>query len=216
MSIKIGNIDVSYFKVGGADCSIYIGDVKMYPPTPPTPTSYTYSVTIQGLENGDTTTIWWDAGDHIDYNVGNGTYTYTTTDGLIPVDIDSVTDYSLDYSHLDLYSGGSQTVTFTYQGGGLVHIPAGTDMSQYYNSQLIKRFVINDTSYLQDAYTGIYCNNFADTLTITKWNVTSQGQFSNITNLPIDVTFSTPVNLSSWYFDSSSTNPFKDLQIEWA
>lgn len=34
MSIKIGNIDVSYFKVGGADCSIYLGDVKMYPTTP--------------------------------------------------------------------------------------------------------------------------------------------------------------------------------------
>ena len=40
MSIKIGNIDVSYFKVGGADCSIYIGDVKMYPTTPPTPPAF--------------------------------------------------------------------------------------------------------------------------------------------------------------------------------
>lgn len=32
-SIKIGNLDISAFKVGGADCSIYLGDVKMYPTT---------------------------------------------------------------------------------------------------------------------------------------------------------------------------------------
>ena len=38
MSIKIGNIDVSYFKVGGDDISIYLGDVKMYPQgEPPAP-----------------------------------------------------------------------------------------------------------------------------------------------------------------------------------
>lgn len=41
MSIKIGNIDVSYLKVGDSDCSIYLGDTLMYsggttPPVPPT------------------------------------------------------------------------------------------------------------------------------------------------------------------------------------
>ena len=29
--IKIGNLDISSFKVGGADCSIYLGDTKLYP-----------------------------------------------------------------------------------------------------------------------------------------------------------------------------------------
>lgn len=29
--IKIGNFDVSYFKVGNADCKIYLGDVLLYP-----------------------------------------------------------------------------------------------------------------------------------------------------------------------------------------
>ena len=29
--IKIGNLDISSFKVGGNDCSIYLGDVKLYP-----------------------------------------------------------------------------------------------------------------------------------------------------------------------------------------
>lgn len=30
-TIKIGNLDISAFKVGGADCSIYLGDTKLYP-----------------------------------------------------------------------------------------------------------------------------------------------------------------------------------------
>ena len=29
--MKIGNIDVSYFKVGATDCSIYLGNTKLYP-----------------------------------------------------------------------------------------------------------------------------------------------------------------------------------------
>lgn len=211
-----------YYTVSNKTIADMTNDIQLYiydSPTPPTPTSYTYSVTIQGLENGDTTTIQWDAGEHTDYNVGNGTYTYTTTTDDIVVNLDTsgLSDYTVDYSQFVLYSGGSQTVTFTYQGGGgLESIPYGTDMSQYYNSQLIKRFVINDISYLQNVYTGIYCNNWVDQLTITRWNVVGQGQFSNITNLPIDVTFPTPVNLTSWNFDSTSINPFNDLQIEWA
>ena len=34
MGIKIGNIDASYFKVGSGDCSIYLGDTKLYPTVP--------------------------------------------------------------------------------------------------------------------------------------------------------------------------------------
>lgn len=37
--MKIGNLDISSFKVGGADCSIYLGNTKLYPSEePPTPT----------------------------------------------------------------------------------------------------------------------------------------------------------------------------------
>ena len=32
--IKIGNLDISAFKVGSGDCDVYLGDVKVYPPTP--------------------------------------------------------------------------------------------------------------------------------------------------------------------------------------
>lgn len=31
MGVKIGNLDISAFKVGSADCAIYLGDVKLYP-----------------------------------------------------------------------------------------------------------------------------------------------------------------------------------------
>mgnify|MGYP002519763583 CR=1 FL=1 len=37
-AINIGNITNATFKVGGADCSIYLGSVKLYPKDEPTPT----------------------------------------------------------------------------------------------------------------------------------------------------------------------------------
>lgn len=35
MGVKIGNLDISSFKVGGADCSIYLGDTLLYPQSQP-------------------------------------------------------------------------------------------------------------------------------------------------------------------------------------
>lgn len=35
MGIKLGNLDISAFKVGGADCSIYLCDTKLYPQSQP-------------------------------------------------------------------------------------------------------------------------------------------------------------------------------------
>jgi hypothetical protein len=34
-TIKIGNLDISAFKVGSSDCKIYLGDTLLYPTTPP-------------------------------------------------------------------------------------------------------------------------------------------------------------------------------------
>ena len=42
MGIKIGNIDASYFKVGSGDCSIYLGDTKLWPTAP---TAYKFQAT---------------------------------------------------------------------------------------------------------------------------------------------------------------------------
>lgn len=69
MSIKIGNIDISYFKVGSGDCSIYLGDTLLYsggttPPTPPTP-SYKWLATYDG---GSTSSAECDASSAITEN----------------------------------------------------------------------------------------------------------------------------------------------------
>ena len=184
-----------------------------------TGTTYTYSVTINGLEGGDTTTIFWCYETwecfKADYNVGNGTYTVSTATDCIKVSLDTsgLSDYTVDHDHIELYSGGSQTVTFTYQGGGggLVQIPYGTDMSQYVG-QSISRIVVNDTTTSTNVY--IFFNYWADAIFITNWNVTGNGQFSSLnTQLPIDISIPTPAVLTDW---GGGTNPFNDLQIEWA
>lgn len=50
MGIKLGNLDISSFKVGGADCSIYLGDTKLYPSEEPTPQTLQWVT----FNNGDT------------------------------------------------------------------------------------------------------------------------------------------------------------------
>lgn len=218
MSIKLGNSNIT-LKVGdSAVTAAYLGTTLVYTGgTPPTPTTYTYSVTITGLENGDTTSISWSSTSdyHEDNNVGNGVYTYTTSSNWIQVNINSVTDYTVDYDnfYLDADDHFSKTVTFTHQGGGgggLVQIPFGADMTQYVG-QSISRIVVNDTT--TSTNVSIFFNNWADAILITNWNVTGQGQFSSLnTQLPIDISIPTPAILSNW----SGTNPFNDLQIEWA
>ena len=50
--MKIGNLDISSFKVGGADCSIYLGDTKLYPTdVPPTPTDNWVLVDENGVNS---------------------------------------------------------------------------------------------------------------------------------------------------------------------
>lgn len=101
-------------------------------------------------------------------------------------------------------------------GGGLVRIPVGTDMSQYYN-RYIKRIVIGDTT-----YSGADCliNNWGGVstgyITVTRWSVYCGGDFSGISSLPIDATPTNPVQLLSWNYNNGTANPFNDLQIEWA
>lgn len=51
-TIKIGNLDISSFKVGAADCSIYLGDVKVYPTSSPTYTELEYVQLGDGSSTG--------------------------------------------------------------------------------------------------------------------------------------------------------------------
>ena len=46
MGVKLGTLDISSFKVGSADCKVYLGETLLYSgdtPTPPTPTAYTWT-----------------------------------------------------------------------------------------------------------------------------------------------------------------------------
>lgn len=99
-SIKIGNLDISAFKVGSGDCTIYLGDTLLYDggTTPPTPTlqwvafkdgASMTGINIYGIkgyvddlvyafEYTDSIRVYSLPPDYISYtvNIGNGCYTH--------------------------------------------------------------------------------------------------------------------------------------------
>lgn len=93
MAIKIGNIDISAFKVGSSDCSIYLGDTKLYPQAPPTNNIIFYSASTKLAE---TTSTGYTQGLHI--NAFSGTsgqltmisHTFENGAGIIEFDDDIV------------------------------------------------------------------------------------------------------------------------------
>lgn len=50
-SIKIGNLNISAFKVGSSDCKIYLGDTLLYPSEEPTPTDNWVLVEEDAFDN---------------------------------------------------------------------------------------------------------------------------------------------------------------------
>lgn len=97
--MKIGNLDISAFKVGSGDCTIYLGNVKLYPTTP-TPTSSCYRVIPQSISQYSST----------DYD-----QVYSHTDGKW---------YMLNnlnqFEEYGIYDSGSSLSNFTYYDGKLV------------------------------------------------------------------------------------------------
>ena len=72
MSVKIGTSDIT-FKVGSADCTVYLGSTLVYNPTP-TPHDYSLDyLTFKATEDG----TFSFSGNSIDYSLDNGT-TWTT------------------------------------------------------------------------------------------------------------------------------------------
>lgn len=69
-TIKIGNLDISSFKVGGVDCSIYLGDVKLYPQT-----NLPYDAEIEYLQGDGSSYI--DTNIIPSYHETGGVYQYT-------------------------------------------------------------------------------------------------------------------------------------------
>ena len=79
MSIKIGNLDVSSFKVGSADCRVYLGDTCVYSGDTPTPHDYSQDYfTIRVVEDFD---IEW-GGVPLSYSIDGGT-TWSEPSGVI-------------------------------------------------------------------------------------------------------------------------------------
>ena len=159
----------------------------------------------------------------MEYGVGNGKYTITTTADTVDVSIANYdwTSYSVDFDYFTLTSyNPSRTVTFTYHGGGnLQYIPQGTDMTQYYNRP-ITRFKIGDSS-LPSGYQAVQIAfTTGGQSSIDAWggvNLNFGG--TQVTSLPCDVSGSDAFN--NWIaFDPSwaqtPNNPFTDLWIEFA
>ena len=77
-TIKIGNLDISAFKVGGNDCSIYLGDTLLYPQSTPTIKDY---LTFVASESG----TFKFSGNSINYSLDSGaTWTELASDTSTP------------------------------------------------------------------------------------------------------------------------------------
>ena len=103
-SIKIGNLDISAFKVGGADCSIYLGSVKLYPSEePPSPTGSTcYEVISTPIASYTSTTY-------------DSVYSFADTKWYMLNNLN-------EYEEYGIYEIGTSLSDFTYYPNKLVVI----------------------------------------------------------------------------------------------
>lgn len=148
-TIKIGNLDISAFKVGSSDCKIYLGDTLLYPQsTPPTPVSSCYEVIPQPFSQYASTTYdsvysFSDAKWYMKNNLSQyeeyGIYdivedisSATTYDGKLA--IVGTTEYQ--------YSGGSWSVVGTYEDASVTYIIDDTYPSPYVGQELATTFKI--------------------------------------------------------------------------
>ena len=148
-TIKIGNLDISAFKLGVAECSIYIGDTLLYPQsTPPTPVSSCYEVIQQTISQYASTTYdsvysfsdkKWYIKNNLNQYEEYGVYdivedisSATTYDGKLA--IVGTTEYQ--------YSGGSWSVVGTYEDASVTYIIDDTYPSPYVGQELATTFKI--------------------------------------------------------------------------
>ena len=109
-TIKIGNLDISSFKVGGADCSIYLGGTKLYPSEEPTPTP--------------TPTYEWKQ-----YNVGDTT---------IPNPADSKFCYGIKFGYPNTSNIENAGFLFTAEeNGNCINIGFDTETSKWISAYII-------------------------------------------------------------------------------
>lgn len=148
-TIKIGNLDISAFKVGSSDCKIYLGDTLLYPQsTPPTPVSSCYEVISTPMASY-TSTIYdsvysfsdakWYIKNNLNqyeeygiYDIVENISSATTYDGKLAVV--GTTEYQ--------YSGGSWSVVGTYEDASVTYTIDDTYPSPYEGQELATTFKI--------------------------------------------------------------------------
>ena len=148
-TIKIGNLDISAFKVGSSDCKIYLGDTLLYPQsTPPTPVSFCYEVIQQPVSQYTSTTydsvyslsdVKWYMKNNLSqyeeygvYDIVENISSATTYDGKLAVV--GTTEYQ--------YSGGSWSVVGTYEDASVTYTIDNTNPSPYVGQELATTFKI--------------------------------------------------------------------------
>lgn len=148
-TIKIGNLDISSFKVGSSDCKIYLGGTLLYPQsTPPTPVSSCYEVILQPISQYASTTYdsvysfsdaKWYMKNNISqyeeygiYDIVENISSATTYDGKLAVV--GTTEYQ--------YSGGSWSVVGTYEDASVTYTIDDTNPSPYVGQELATTFKI--------------------------------------------------------------------------
>ena len=105
MAIKLGNNDISSFKVGSADCKVYLGETLMYSgDTPPTPTGQTPQfAVIQDIQSYTATTY-------------DSVYSYADTKWYMLNNLNQYEEYGI------YEVSGSSLSDYTYYDGKLVVI----------------------------------------------------------------------------------------------
>lgn len=95
--IKIGNLTIDSFKVGAADCSIYLGTTKLYPQgEPPTPTfDGKYKLT---LSNGDVISAACDGTSAITRNEISA-YSQTCVSAVVGDCVTTISNTAFGYFH---------------------------------------------------------------------------------------------------------------------
>ena len=148
-TVKIGNLDISAFKVGSIDCKIYLGDTLLYPQsTPPTPVSSCYEVIPQPFSQYNSTTYdsvyslsdaKWYMKNNLSqyeeygiYDIVENISSATTYDGKLAVV--GTTEYK--------YSGGSWSVVGTYEDASVTYTIDNTRPSPYVGQELSTTFKI--------------------------------------------------------------------------
>lgn len=194
MGIKIGNIDASYFKVGGDDCSIYLGTTLLYsggttPPTPPILTGCsliidninTYSGSTYNAVFSKSDNKWYmlnNLNQYEEYGVyGSGRTGVTTYEGKLTI------DGNYEYQ----YSGGS------WVNVGEVVVTSGIEFSKTMSQSTAYDFVgvsiptsfkilkseIDAFGYFSFTFQGQYNQyGYQDSLYFDKYNYSYNGETS--------------------------------------